>query len=186
MPVSAGTIPPWPSGLPPAIAGLPQRPAFVTPPVNAFQMQQLHQGQTLGISGPPSNLPTTVGTPNFSDHVHHTDAIRPPIVEGHPLISASAGAATSLDESVMSTGLEPVTADAISARPLEPGVEKKAKKERRTKLIYSDDTVSPEEKMARLPRYAFDPSKREQTRDGDGSNAAEIRSATSQSLIAGV
>ena len=36
-------------------------------------------------------------------------------------------------------------------------VEKKVKKEKEknVKLVYSDNDVSPEEKMARLPRYAF-------------------------------
>ncbi len=37
--------------------------------------------------------------------------------------------------------------------------EKKGKKEKEknTKLVYSDNDVSPEEKMAQLPRYAFTP-----------------------------
>ena len=42
----------------------------------------------------------------------------------------------------------------------EPVEEKKAKKEKdkNMKLIYSDNEVSPEEKMAQMPRYAFAPS----------------------------
>lgn len=38
--------------------------------------------------------------------------------------------------------------------------EKKSKKEKdkNMKLIYSDNDVSPEEKMAKMPRYAFAPS----------------------------
>ena len=37
--------------------------------------------------------------------------------------------------------------------------EKKGKKEKdKMKLIYSDNETSPEEKMAKLPRYAFNPS----------------------------
>lgn len=38
--------------------------------------------------------------------------------------------------------------------------EKKGKKEKdkNMKLVYSDNDVSPEEKMAKMPRYAFAPS----------------------------
>lgn len=38
--------------------------------------------------------------------------------------------------------------------PAEAAPEKK-KKDKNIKLIYSDETLSPEEKMAALPRYAF-------------------------------
>lgn len=39
------------------------------------------------------------------------------------------------------------------------GDDKKSKKEKdkNVKMVYSDNEVSPEEKMARLPRYAFAP-----------------------------
>ena len=42
----------------------------------------------------------------------------------------------------------------------EPAEEKKGKKEKEKnmKLVYSDNEVSPEEKMAQMPRYAFAPS----------------------------
>lgn len=42
----------------------------------------------------------------------------------------------------------------------EPVEEKKGRKEKdkNMKLIYSDNEVSPEEKMAQMPRYAFAPS----------------------------
>lgn len=47
--------------------------------------------------------------------------------------------------------------------PAEAGEEKTSKKEKEknkaTKLVYSDNDVSPEEKMARMPRYAFTPEK---------------------------
>ena len=39
-----------------------------------------------------------------------------------------------------------------------PGEEKKSKKDKdKSKLVYSDNEISPEEKMAQLPRYAFVP-----------------------------
>ena len=42
----------------------------------------------------------------------------------------------------------------------EPAGEKKGRKEKdkNMKLIYSDNEVSPEEKMAQMPRYAFAPT----------------------------
>lgn len=35
--------------------------------------------------------------------------------------------------------------------------EKKSKKDKPTKMVYSDNEMSPEEKMAKMPRYAFVP-----------------------------
>jgi hypothetical protein len=35
----------------------------------------------------------------------------------------------------------------------EPPAEKKGKKDKNIRLVFFDDTVSPEEKMALLPRY---------------------------------
>ena len=51
--------------------------------------------------------------------------------------------------------------------------EKKSKKDKDkdVKMVYSDNEVSPEEKMARLPRYAFTPDRREETVLGDATKA---------------
>ena len=51
----------------------------------------------------------------------------------------------------------------------EPLPEKKSKKDKDkdVRLVYSDNDVSPEEKLAKLPRYAFDPKAREETVLGD-------------------
>ena len=38
-----------------------------------------------------------------------------------------------------------------------PETEKKSKKDKPMKMIYSDNEISPEEKMAKMPRYAFVP-----------------------------
>lgn len=43
-----------------------------------------------------------------------------------------------------------------TAEKLEP-TEKKSKKDKPVKMIYSDNDMSPEEKMAQMPRYAFVP-----------------------------
>lgn len=39
----------------------------------------------------------------------------------------------------------------------------KKEKDKATKLVYSDNEVSPEEKMAELPRYAFTPNDKGET-----------------------
>lgn len=57
--------------------------------------------------------------------------------------------------------------------------EKKGKKEKEkdksTKLVYSDNEVSPEEKMAQLPRYAFSP---------DGKKSGVLGGATTAAVTA--
>lgn len=46
--------------------------------------------------------------------------------------------------------------------PAESGREKKKKDKDKTdvRMVYADVEVSPEEKMAQMPRYAFDPAQR--------------------------
>ncbi|KAF2678919.1 hypothetical protein K458DRAFT_347864 [Lentithecium fluviatile CBS 122367] len=41
----------------------------------------------------------------------------------------------------------------VAEPPAEPPAEKKSKKDKNIKLVFFDESVSPEEKMARLPRY---------------------------------
>ena len=52
--------------------------------------------------------------------------------------------------------------------------EKKSKRDKGNdvKMVYSDNEVSPEEKMAKLPRYAFTPEKKEETVLGNATTAA--------------
>jgi hypothetical protein len=77
--------------------------------------------------------------------------------------------ATSLDELISGAAKEaeakasaPANAIAATATapqlPEEAGEDKGAKK--KTRLVYSDMETSPEEKMARLPRYAYTPEKK--------------------------
>lgn len=67
--------------------------------------------------------------------------------------------ASEVDELIASvTG----SAEADKQAPPEPTSEKKPKKEKEkdkaTKLVYSDNEFSPEEKMAKMSRYAFNPA----------------------------
>ncbi|KAF2817323.1 uncharacterized protein BDZ99DRAFT_505079 [Mytilinidion resinicola] len=115
----------------PAPPGLPQKPVSNVPHVNSYQLQQMHQGQAP--PGAPGQQELK-GLPSsaFDESVDE-------------LISA---AARNAEESSKTTSLN---------------TEKKAKKdkEKNIKLIYNDETVSPEEKMAALPRYAFVPDHKE-------------------------
>ncbi|KAJ5084652.1 hypothetical protein NUU61_009231 [Penicillium alfredii] len=130
-------LPSRPGSLPSA-SGLPQRPAFGAPPVNAQQMQQMHMGHPI----PPT--PTTAGHAN-GDTSKETGQVSSSVDD---LISGAAK-------------------DAAAKGP-EPS-EKPAKKEKSKlmRMIFSDETTSPEEKMAQLPRYAFVPDRTAPTALGE-------------------
>ena len=143
------------SNLPPA-PGLPQRPAFGAPPVNAFQMQQMHQGQ---VGGPPNpvghglnnqqntqpRLPENVGSPGGAT--------------GRP--AGSDANVSSLDDLVSGAAKDADKAPATAEGKTEPSKTQQPpeeKKSKNMKLMYSDNEVSPEEKMAKMARYAYAPS----------------------------
>ena len=96
---------------------------------------------------------------------------RPPSFSAeHPSANA-----TSLDE-LVSRAAQQANEAAKRATPA-PKVEEATREEKNgkkdkekgkaTKLIYSDNETSPEEKMARLSRYAFVPDERTETVMGD-------------------
>lgn len=167
-PPQQNIMPQRPSNLPPA-PGLPQRPAFGAPPVNAFQMQQMHQGQ---VGGPPNPVGYALnGQQNAQQK--SSENVRSP--GGGPVASFASPPGqppapdvnmSSLDDLVSGTAKDAdkaaATAKAKTEAPKaqEPQEEKKSKKEKdkNMKLMYSDNEVSPEEKMAKMARYAFAPS----------------------------
>jgi hypothetical protein len=66
--------------------------------------------------------------------------------------------ASSVDELISGAARAADNAKAKTAeQPAEKKIKKEKEKDKATKLVYSDNEVSPEEKMARLPRYAFAP-----------------------------
>ncbi|ERF72174.1 hypothetical protein EPUS_02965 [Endocarpon pusillum Z07020] len=160
----SGSLPPAP--------GLPQRPAFGAPHVNHFQMQQMHQGQ---IPGPP-NQPVNQAAPAAT--LQPNSLPQPPAVQSQ-ITQQLRSNETSLDDLILGASKqaeEAVTAQAAAETPKavdqpskkppetpagEPAEEKKDKKEKSkaAHLVYSDQETSPEEKMARMPRYAFTPEK---------------------------
>ncbi|RMJ20965.1 C2H2 finger domain protein [Aspergillus sp. HF37] len=151
-PQTTSAFPQRPGSLPNA-SNLPQRPSFGAPPVNAFQMQQLHMGHP----APQGQA----GAANGEKGPDQEAGAIPASVDD--LVS---GAAKQADEAA---GAAPPTAAAAAE-------EKPAKKEKakQTRLIYSDNEVSPEEKMARLPRYAFVPDRQGETVLGELPSAVVV------------
>ncbi len=174
--------PPQRSGSLPAAPGLPQRPSFGAPPVNAFQMQQMHQGQ---IHGPPNSTPS-IGAQNLpaqqagwmpaqngnNEYVtrNATDVAAPP-PPANVTLNETSITATSLDDLVAGAAKD---ANKTDNKAEAPAAEKKAKKDKDkpVKLVYSDNEMSPEEKMAKMPRYAFVPDQKPETVLGEATTAA--------------
>ncbi|KAF3484025.1 RING-6 [Arthroderma uncinatum] len=129
--------------LPPA-PGLPQRPSFGAPQVNAFQMQQLHHGQ---VSAPPSTV--AIPTEAQSNRAY-------PSTDAHAE-SVSASADRLISEAAKQARELPAKPSPAPGTPEEGAAGKSTKKEKAksTRLVYSDNEISPEEKLSRLPRYAF-------------------------------
>ena len=115
------------------------------------------------------------GPPNPAEHSHAQQQHGPVGVAdglaGSGSLSSSLPAplsanATSLDDLVSGAAKDADKAAGAAEtkselpKAAEPREEKKGKKEKEKnmKLIYSDNEVSPEEKMAQMPRYAFAPS----------------------------
>lgn len=160
----SGSLPPAP--------GLPQRPAFGAPHVNHFQMQQLHQGQMPVPPNLPMNQPAAGSTTqqnNFSQRpIAPVQNVQEPHNNETSLDDLISGASKQAEKAatVLAATETAKTSDKSSDKPSEkpadqPVEEKKDKKEKSkaSHLVYSDPDTSPEEKMARMPRYAFTPEK---------------------------
>lgn len=163
-PVHTGTV-----SLPTA-PGLPQRPVVGAPPVSGFQFQQMHQG---AIPAPhshsPQPYPQQEAPPPGAAHVSNATSHEVPSASSiDDLISSAAkqADAASAPQSVPipspATNGTTTAAPATAPTPKEKdksatGEEKKEKsdKSKKTRLVYSDEHISPEEKMAMLPRFAF-------------------------------
>ncbi len=126
-----------PGSLPPAASGLPQRPSFGPPPVSPGMADPMHRGLT-----------TTPGVPGG-----------PPAVDKR-------GPETSGPDAMPTSSNAPAPKSAKGGEKTAgegEGPKIKKEKDKATKLVYSDNVVSPEEKMAELPRYAFTPNDKGET-----------------------
>lgn len=164
------------SGSLPTAPGLPQRPAVSAPPVNAAQFQQMHQGQILvqhNFAAQSQPQPHPIPSSN-----EYNPAA--PYVGMPRSLSNEATAASSIDDLISSASKQadanaaanvPKAATPKPTTPVppaakdEPADDKAAKKDKdkaakATRLVYSDNEISPEEKMAAMPKYAFMPSQK--------------------------
>ncbi|KHJ36154.1 putative c2h2 finger domain-containing protein [Erysiphe necator] len=173
-------LPNRPPSLPPA-PGLPQRPSFGAPVVPSYQMQQLHQGPHQGVwagNGLKSHeqksaylLPQGyIGDHSNSAMMakdHNTGPIRETDDIDEIIRMAEAGikpqkindGAINKPLSTFQAPNQPQVTDQIDTTKAEK-IEKKLKKEKSMKMIYSDNELSPEEKMVMMPRYAFIPDEK--------------------------
>ena len=107
-------------------------------------MQQMHQGQLPNPPDSPFNNSRGAGGPLNNPQL--------------PFPTPVSENATSLDELVSGAARDAEkAADANSAAKPEGKSDDKKAKDKSMKLVYSDNEMSPEEKMAQLPRYAFTP-----------------------------
>jgi len=139
-------------------------------------MQQMHQGQVPGLPIQPFSQPLNQPGPGLVSQQNNLPPlpnVPPPITQQPPsnetslddlILGASkqagevalARAATETPKAVENSPDKP-----FEKQTNEPIDEKKDKKEKSkaSHLVYSDHESSPEEKMARMPRYAFTPEK---------------------------
>ncbi|RAK81118.1 putative C2H2 finger domain protein [Aspergillus fijiensis CBS 313.89] len=150
-PQPGGAFPPRPVGLP-AAPGLPQRPAVGAPQVNAYQMQQMHMGHTV----PPTT--TMNGADKAPGAAAESTGLSGSVDD---LISGAAKQA----EAATATATPPtMTTTTTTGGKSAEGEDQKPKKDKsKARLVYSDNETSPEEKMARLSRYAYVPDQRGET-----------------------
>ncbi|PYH43289.1 putative C2H2 finger domain protein [Aspergillus saccharolyticus JOP 1030-1] len=144
-PQPGGAFPPRSVGLP-AAPGLPQRPAVGAPQVNAYQMQQMHMGHTI----PPST------TMNGADKA-------PGAAEGAGFSGSVDDLISGAAKQVEAAAATPPTTTTTAGKPVESAEQKPKKDKSKARLVYSDNETSPEEKMARLSRYAYVPDQRGET-----------------------
>ncbi|CZS98862.1 related to zinc finger protein [Rhynchosporium agropyri] len=184
-PPQLGGLPNRPPSLPPA-PGLPQRPSFATPALPVHQMQQMHQGPPPSGSWGANGWKAPEQNTAMSSAYPHPAGFPGTYATNAPddLTSGTVREADDIDELIRmaEAGIKPPKKGELPAPPqqiqapevvsttpaavpdVKPEVvdkpeqiEKKSKKEKPIKMIYSDNEWSPEERMAKMPRYAFVP-----------------------------
>ena len=155
------------------------RPSFGAPAVNAFQMQQLHQGQPAPptpqlYSNQQSNAPygngpdpkqNGRGSP-YQQSTYNNGSFggapqqAPPFAQSLPPFVPQ----SMPDQSQVAPGIAPVSVttlvqdakseDKKADAPTDKKSKKEKEKDRATRMIYVDKDVSPEEKLASISRYA--------------------------------
>lgn len=159
------------SGSLPSAPGLPQRPAVGAPPVNAFQFQQMHQGQLPTQQNHIVPQPQYNGPPGLQNNIPAAPGTVPEAPSAASINDLISSASKNADAAALASASKPNTPQPVAPTPPpaaapakdEPAEEKTAKKDKekekakQTRLVYSDNEISPEEKLAMLPKYAYTP-----------------------------
>lgn len=147
-------------------------------------MQQMHHGQipgppnptlTLGIHNaqqqqaswsPPQNGNSGDGSRNVANLASASASVK-------EATSETSATATSIEDGASGAAKDvekPETKAEVQSG--EKKTKKDKDKDKSVKLVYSDNEMSPEEKMAKLPRYAFVPDRKPETVLGEATTAA--------------
>lgn len=153
----ANAAPPVRQNSLPTAPGLPQRPSFNAPHVSRSQLHEMHSGQAAGSGeAPPPKEPGA-----RSALSHDAGAISSSVDDLISNAQQAAQAPPALQHAENGKLAEAEKTTQVAAADTPDGAKKSSKKASR--LIYSDQQVSPEEKMASMARYSFTPKKGEET-----------------------
>ena len=123
-----------------SVQATPANPPHFVPPGAAPPFAPNGQPLPAGLPFPPAAAQFGVPPPGISALPTRPDSFTDPLSEQiDDLIASSAAAATAASDAAGTAAA--------------PEKEKKAKKGKDIKMVYFDESVSPEEKMARLPRF---------------------------------
>lgn len=145
-PASAPGMPIRQNSLPTA-PGLPQRPAFNAPPVSRSQLNDMHHGHAPG-HPVPHTAPSQEAS-NLSSSVDDLISSAQNSAQAQVPVRAATPAAATPEPSKVAG------ANGTTNAPLTKSIGKKQK----LRMMYNDPHISPEEKMAAMPRYAFTPKR---------------------------
>ncbi|PSN65264.1 hypothetical protein BS50DRAFT_575311 [Corynespora cassiicola Philippines] len=134
---------------PPALTGFPVPPGVQAPPFPVPAPNYPPSAPALGVPPRPGSIP---GQPSLPQRPGFFDPSVAPSARSNasPPVADSNAIAASLEELISDAKGAAAATNTASA---EPPAEKKAKKEKNVNLKYNDDKVSPEEKIALLPRF---------------------------------
>ena len=126
--------------------------------MNAYQMQQFHQGQIPGQTNSTVSQSPTGNEPSSLDELisgASRQAEEAAKAQPAPVPIPSSANIPSNGNGASGPGAPPATKKVGDEQGEEKTAKKEKDKSKASRLVYSDNDISPEEKMAILPRYAF-------------------------------
>jgi hypothetical protein len=154
---SQSPVAPTPNTLPPA-PGLPARPTFEAPTFNRDDMSRMHAGQQTSVG---HNVPKKVVKKTYQEETEEKletflkgakDEFKKKNADAAALQAKETKDAAELVD-IIQAAEDHQKASTTPAEAAPSGKKKKSSKPQ--KLVYTDDSESPEEKLARRAKYAF-------------------------------